>query len=97
MKFRYRYFLTKVLLVASSLFLVACDNHAANTANTDIRTEEGLLNVQADFDESSGLVNGLDDTSEGPSSIDGLSEAQITAAQDEFDAIDAPEAIAVQN
>jgi len=93
---KFRYFLTKALLVAGSLFLVACDDNAfnvANTANTDIRTEEGLLNVQADSDNSSGIVNGLEDTLEGPSAVDGLSEGQINAVQDALDAVDAPEAI----
>jgi len=93
---KFRYFLTKVLLVAGALFLVACDDKAFNVINTDINTEEGLLNVQADFDDSSGIVNGLDDTLEGPSAVDGLSEDQITAVQDALDAVDAPEAISVE-
>jgi len=94
---KFRCFLTKALLIAGSLLLVACDDNAFNNvANTDIRTEEGLLNVQSDSDDSSGIVNGLDDTSEGPSAVDGLSETQINAVQDELDAIDAPEAISVE-
>ena len=93
---KFRYFLTKALLVAGSLFLVACDDNAFNVDNTDIRTEEGLLNVQSDFDDSSGIVSGLDDASEGPSAADGLSEDQINAVQDELDAVDASEAISVE-
>ncbi|MDC9729680.1 MAG: hypothetical protein PSN04_10225 [Methyloprofundus sp.] len=94
MKTRYCFSLTKILLLGSSLFLVACDN---NSKNTDIKTEEGLLNVQSEFDDSSGLVSGLDDTATGPSAVDGLDEAQITEAQEQLDAIDAPDAIAVEN
>jgi len=87
---KFNYLLIKVLLVMGSLFLVACDN---KTINTDIETEDGLENVQSDFDDSSGVVSGLDDDSVGPSAVDGLSEDQITAVQDELDAVDAPEAI----
>jgi len=87
---KFRYFLTKVLLVAGALFLVACDD---NSVNTDIETEEGLENVQSDFDDSSGIVSGLDDDIVGPFAVDGLSEDQITEVQEELDAVDAPEAI----
>jgi len=86
MKTRYGFSLIKVLLLGGSLLLAACDN----AVNIEDNAEEELLIVQSEFDDNSGIINGLDDSSTGPSATDGLSEAQITVAQEALDAIDAP-------
>jgi len=78
---------TKIALVFASLLLVACDHSIDSGPNTDIRTEEDLLNVQSKYDESSSISADADFVEV---STSGLSDTEMQGIQDTYDAGDAP-------
>jgi len=93
MKLKNFFSATKVLIVISSLLVVACDENSGFVDNDDITTEEGMDNVTRDFDDESGVVSALEDDYVGPDASTPLTEAQITEAQEGLDSVDEPESI----